>query len=346
MKNNKSFSLILTGLILAFVTVVLPATTNAQGRYANTYSKNQVKGYIDRLERSSNTFRKDFDRAMDRSSLNGTPTEDRFNANVKDYENSLDRLKREFNRNNSWWDNRSNVQDMLGYARPVNQMMNSLPFARNLERQWRAMRDDINKVADTFDLPGINGGGWNGGGNDGGWNGGGNAGTPPNWAVGNWTWVNGTDNRQMTIDRNGRVTVYALGNTSYGTYNRNVISLDRVTLNVTRNGNGIRLQDPNTGEISNWRNDGGNGGGNDGGNTSTPPSWAQGTFYSTNIPGYTMTINRNGQITLVGPGQTSYGRWYQGSIFINNDEFPATRINNGLSALNRNTGQATIYSKR
>ena len=36
-------------------------------------------------------------------------------------------------------------------------MMNSLPFRRNLERQWTKMRNDLNKLADTYDLPGLNG---------------------------------------------------------------------------------------------------------------------------------------------------------------------------------------------
>jgi hypothetical protein len=151
---------------------------------------------------------------MDRSNLNGTATEDEYNRLVGDYENALDRLQNRFNRNNTWWESRAKVQEMISRAQPVNGMMINLPFDRNLESQWRNMRNDINKVADTYDLPGLNGGGWSGGGWNDGWNGG----------------------------------------------------------------------------------------------TSRPPSWAQGTFYSTNIPGFTMTITVTGQVTLSGPNGTSYGR--------------------------------------
>ena len=198
MKNFKLLNLVIAALAITFAFAIIPGSVSAQGRYVNTYSKSKVKGYIDRLERSSNTFRKDFDRYMDRSNLNGTSTEDEYNQYVKNYENAVDDLQRQFNRNSSWWESRSNVERMINEAQPVNQMINRLPFARNIERQWRAMRDDINTVADTFDLPGLNGGGWNGGNwnggnngggwnggnNGGGWNGGGRTSTPPSWAAG------------------------------------------------------------------------------------------------------------------------------------------------------------------
>ena len=82
--------------------------------------------------------------------------------------------------------------------------------------------------------------------------GGGNMSSPPSWARGTWYWNQGSDRRQMIIDRAGKVTLYQLGNTMYGTYYREVISIAEITLNISRNGNGIRLQNPNTGEISLW----------------------------------------------------------------------------------------------
>ncbi len=263
MKNNKIISIIFA--VFAFAVIaMLPGSASAQvqGRYANVYSKSQVKGYIDKLETSSNRFRNDFDRFMDRSNLNGTRTEDEYNGYVEDYENSLDRLRNQFNRRRNWWDNRSNAEEMLNRAQPVNTMMNAIPFARNLERQWRTMRNDINKVADTYDLPGLEGGGWNGGNNNGGgwsggnngggWNGGGGAtSTPPSWAQGSFTW-NVTDQRQMIIDRSGRVTIYALGKESYGTFNRNVININGDSLTVSRVSNGVRLTSQTSGGTSDW----------------------------------------------------------------------------------------------
>lgn len=260
MKNSK-----LIGFVFAILAISFAAgsITAQEGRYVNTYSKSQVKGYIDKLESSSNTFRRDFDRQMDRSRRDGTIREDEYNRNVREYEDSLDRLRNQFNRGR-WWSSRSNVEDMLARAQSVNTMMNAVPFARRLERQWNAMRRDINKVADTYDLPGLNGGGWTGGpwtggGNNGGigtgtggWNGSGQMSAPPTWARGTFGWFE-TDSRTMTIDSSGRVTLYALGNTTYGTYNRNVININGDNLRVTRVGNGIRLYNPNGGGTSDWQ---------------------------------------------------------------------------------------------
>ncbi|MEJ7622659.1 MAG: hypothetical protein WKF34_01570 [Pyrinomonadaceae bacterium] len=362
MKTNKFKTYSLSILFLIALTAVGSLSVLAQGRYAKTYSKSTVGGYITRLERSSNTFRRQFDQAMDRSNIDGTDDEDRYNRIVRDYENSLDELRSDFNRQRNWWDSRMNVEEMLRYARPVNDMMTSLPFGRNLETQWRAMRNDINKVADTYDLPGLagggwNGGGWNGGGNDGGgWNGNGQMSTPPSWAQGTFTSTN-ISGYTMTVDRSGRITLVGPERTSYGRWNRGTIYIDNVAYPASRNGSGMRAYDRSTGRYTEysrngyadgggWNGDGNDGGGwNGSGQMSTPPSWAQGNFTSSNVGGYTMTVDRSGRITLSGPEGTSYGRWYQNSIHINNTSYPASRSGSGMRAYDRSTGRYTDYSR-
>ena len=154
----------------------LPSAVDAQItlRYQNRYSKAQVSQIISRLEKSADKFRGDFDRAMDNSNLNGTSTEDRYNQYVKDLDSALESLRSDFDRRDSWWESRNNVQNAIQRAQPVNDMMNTISFRRNIERQWSAIRNDLNAIADTFDLPGLNGGGWMGG--SGGWTGGNNGG--------------------------------------------------------------------------------------------------------------------------------------------------------------------------
>ncbi|HQX55446.1 MAG TPA: hypothetical protein PLP07_05930, partial [Pyrinomonadaceae bacterium] len=148
MKRNLLKTLLL-GAIFGAAAMIMPTDIIGQGqlRYQIRYSKADVSRIISKLEESSNTFRRDFDRAMDRSNLNGTSTEDRYNGNVRDYENSLDRLRRAFDRNNSWWDTRNDVSNVLSSAQTVNTMMNSISFRRNLERQWTNMRNDLNTLA-------------------------------------------------------------------------------------------------------------------------------------------------------------------------------------------------------
>jgi len=345
MTNKRTSFLIFSSLCLLAVVTLSTLSVSAQGRYVNVYSKSAVRGYIDRLEKSSDTFRRDFDRYMDRSNLNGTDTEDRFNRMVADYEDSLDRLRSQFNRRNNWWESRSDVQTMLSRAEPVNGMVNSLPFGRNLESQWRSMRNDINKVADTYDLPGLNGGGWNGGGWNDGWNG--NTSRPPTWAQGTFYSTNITG-YTMTINGTGQVTLEGPNGTFYGRWTQNTIYINNEVYPATRAGNGIRAYNNATRTYTNYsRSRGGYGNDNDnGGNSTTPPNWAVGTFDSQNIQGYTMTVYRDGRVTISGPYGTTSGSWNRNSIFIGGQEFPASRINGGVSAMNNSTGTATIYMRR
>jgi hypothetical protein len=340
---NKRRALLLTAtLFLGGFSLMASVPTFAQGRYANRYSKRDVSGIISRMETSSNAFRRDFDRAMDNSNLNGTGQEERFNNIVRDFENSVDRLRREFDRNAGWWETRGQVENMIREARPVNSMMTSLAFRRNIERQWNQLRNDINTVADTYDLPGLNGGGWTG--SSGGEGGDGQTSRPPSWASGTFYSTDGS-NIMMTINPNGRVTVVNAGNTYYGTFYRNRINLNNDTSDISRQGDGIRTYNRNTGQYTTYSRQGWGGGG--GSNTSRPPSWAQGSWMAVNSPdSILMTIDSNGTITLNNNGQTYYGTYYSDTINLNGDISTVTRNGNRLRTYNQRTGQTTDYRRQ
>ena len=335
-----------------------------QGRYANQYSRNDVNNIIRRLEDSSNTFRTDFRNEM--GSYRG-PQENQYNQTVANYENAIDRLRKRFDRdNNNWWQSRNEVQSVISTAQPVNDMMNNIQFRRNLERQWNRMRDDLNKLADTFDLPGLNGGGWNGG-NNGGYNGGGYNGgngggynggyngqmsTPPSWAQGTFYSTNSNDRIVLTIGPNGSVAVVNNGQTFYGGFNRGRIMVNNDVSDLTQTRNGIRTYNRSTGQTTNYTRNGGSNGGypsegyQGGGNVSSPPSWAQGTFYSTNGSQITMSIGSDGRISLFTNGQTYYGTFYQNTITLNGDASTVTQTRNGIRTYNQRTGETTEYRRR
>src|SRR5687768_15290739 len=88
--------------------------------------------------------------------------------------------------------------------------------------------------------------------NDTGGGGGGNISRPPNWARGTWYWVEGP-NRRMTIDDDGRITLFNQGRTSFGTYYNNTVTIDGITSTISRQGNQIRTVNQATGEYSTYR---------------------------------------------------------------------------------------------
>lgn len=230
MKNRRLQIFIQTAFGLALGILVLSVPTMAQGRYANVYSKRDVSGIIAKLERSSNEFQTNFSRNLNQSNLNGTNEEDRLNRIVSDYENALDRLRRDFDRTDNWWNSRNNVQEVMREARPVNRMMNNLPFARRLERQWNNMRRDLNKLAETYDLPALGDG-------EGGGGGGGNV---PSWAVGNFYGRNPVDGRviALTINDDGTALVNIEGIMTNASISRDILTVDGARARVTRLKNG------------------------------------------------------------------------------------------------------------
>lgn len=329
---------------MAFV-LVAAEVSNAQLRYANRYSKRDVGNIIARMESRSNEFRRDFDRALDNSNLNGTQAEDRFNNIVRDFENSVDQLRYEFDRSNSWWESRYDVQDMIRDARPVNTMINDLPFRRNIERQWNNLRNEINKVADTFDLPGLNGGGWNGG-SGGGWDGGTGAGNVPSWATGTFYGRNPETGGTITlnIQRNGSVTISTDGGASvYASMNRTTLTNAQYVSRVTRINNGIRTTDVNNGNyIDYYSTPGGIGGGS--GNV---PSWATGTFYGRNPQTggtVTLSVQKNGSVTISSDGGAPVYASMNNTTLTNGQYISrVTRINNGIRTTDVNNGNYIDY---
>ena len=138
-------------LMLILTSVVASAQWNEQ--YWRRYNKKQVEQIIASVETSTDSFRKDFDEWLDHSRFDGREKEDKFNSKVKGFEDATDKLRSEFDREDSWWETRSEVEKMLAEARTIAQMMRNRDFGRDVENQWRKLRINVNKLAGTYRLP-------------------------------------------------------------------------------------------------------------------------------------------------------------------------------------------------
>ena len=310
---------------------------DAQGRYVGQYSKRDVSDIIRRMEEGSDEFRTDFRRELNNSNLNSS-TRNRFNGYVASMENSIDDLRRHFDRQDSWWTSRSRVQTVVRNSQNVNTMMRSLPFERQLERQWNQLRNQINRVADTYDLPGLDGGGWGGGpwnpGNPGG---GGNR--PPNWLVGTWYWNEG--NNRMTIQSNGNIDVNNNGVYARGSFRNGMLVFSDSTASYIRVGNNLRTTNQNTGMVLTWSRNPWNGGGG-GGNSSRPPNWAVGHWRAVGQGSLTLSVQSDGQVVAVNNGRYFRGTWYNNSVTLN-DGSNSTMSSNGRNRMRgRNTSSGLV----
>jgi len=239
--------------------------------------------------------------------------------------------------------------------------MNDAAFARRLERQWNQLRRDINRLADTYDMPGLNGGGWNGNGgrnngggvNDGGsWNGGGRQGNVPSWAEGTFYARNPQTGGviTMTVERNGSVMIdFGGGNRGNATINGTRLVFGSYVNDVTRINNGFRTTNISTGEYIDYYRTPINGGivGPGVVGSGGVPSWAIGTFYARNPRTggvITMNVERNGIVMI------DFGDGNRGNATINGTRLvfdsyvnDVTRINNGFRTTNIATGEFIDY---
>jgi hypothetical protein len=111
-----------------------------------------VQRIIERVENRSDVFRRAVDRQLDRSRLNGTKREDRINEQVKQFDRTVDELRAEFSRRDSWMETRGNVERVLRQANDVNRILRDGNLGRGVEGEWSTLRRELNTLAQAYDL--------------------------------------------------------------------------------------------------------------------------------------------------------------------------------------------------
>ena len=144
-------ALSLGAVILISFSAAAAQGTGPSGRY---YTKAEVEAIIKRVEERSDAFRKVIDHSLDRSALNGTNREDNINQQVKELENTIDKLRKDFDRANTWQETREQVQRVLNEADEVNAMMRRGRWRRGgvVKSEWALVRSDLNKLFGVYNL--------------------------------------------------------------------------------------------------------------------------------------------------------------------------------------------------
>lgn len=148
-------------LVICVALATLGAVQVARGQYQPTYSQSQVRTYsrkdVERfmrdVERSSQDFHRNFDSWIGRGSSDRQGHEDVYNQDVHELKEELTTLRSNFNKRNDWWLARSDMQRVLSAATAVNSIMSDRGMRGGLNRQWSALRANINTLANAFNLP-------------------------------------------------------------------------------------------------------------------------------------------------------------------------------------------------
>lgn len=130
-------------------------TVSAQRRIARgkIYTKAEVERIIKRVEDRSDKFKREFDKALDRSRLNNTNREDQLNQYARDLERATDELRREFDRRDTWIENKEEVRRCLSAASKINGAMRNRRLGPKVESTWAALRFELNTLAQVYNLP-------------------------------------------------------------------------------------------------------------------------------------------------------------------------------------------------
>lgn len=153
MKNH--LSKIFFVFAAAFALVMLADVASAQPRRARgkVYTKAEVDAIIKRVETRADNFKKEFDKALDKSRLDGSDREDELNSYAKDLEKQTDELRREFDRRDLWIENKDEVRRCLATATKINVAMRNRKLGRDVETTWAALRYELNTLAKVYNLP-------------------------------------------------------------------------------------------------------------------------------------------------------------------------------------------------
>ncbi|HJQ71686.1 MAG TPA: hypothetical protein VKA70_22105 [Blastocatellia bacterium] len=119
---------------------------------SRSYTRVNVDRLIRQAENRSDQFVAIFDRALDRSRLEGTIREDRLNERAFQLERELNVVRQQFNRTGDHYSVRSHVANALEVAQGINTVMRNRRLIPVAERQWTLLRSDLNRLAAIYNL--------------------------------------------------------------------------------------------------------------------------------------------------------------------------------------------------
>lgn len=159
----------------AILALCLPVLAAAQGGYGypdsgrnrngnyGRYDERYLKDSIQRLDRLSRDFERDLDRALDRSRVNGTRTEDQINAQGHDFRRAVSNLKSNFGNGRDLNRSRDEAQRVLQEAQQFDRIGRNRGIDSRVASEWSQIQRELSIISDAYGLGYY--GGYNNGGN-------------------------------------------------------------------------------------------------------------------------------------------------------------------------------------
>jgi len=144
----KSFVVTGTLALAALLAGVAPAQPrHDQGR--------DIARVIANCEERTNQFRRSFRYALDRSVYRDSMREDELNRHADRLERVMNRVRESWNLEHNAGRTRALVSEALTTSQDINRAMMRGRLHPEIQKQWFAVRSELNHLAEVFDLPGI-----------------------------------------------------------------------------------------------------------------------------------------------------------------------------------------------
>ena len=143
-------------LPLAVVLIVLaPGILRAQPRYGGPDRRDNIARVIADCEGRTNEFRRSLRMALDRSEMNNTRREDELNMDASRLEQAMNRVRESWNFEHNPGRTRRSVNDAIAVGQNINRTMIRRRLNPDVQRQWDIVRGELNRLAESFQLPRI-----------------------------------------------------------------------------------------------------------------------------------------------------------------------------------------------
>lgn len=124
---------------------------NNNGNVVNPYrvSETNVRTLLTRLETNTDNYRRQVTIDFDRSALNNTRSEDSFNAYVTDFENSVDKLKQNFESRRS---TTADIDEVMSRAYNIDAFMRDYRMSTPTQTQWSLVKRDLDTLSNYYNV--------------------------------------------------------------------------------------------------------------------------------------------------------------------------------------------------
>jgi hypothetical protein len=138
------------------VALLLPGILAAQRGYPPRDERiSNISRVVADCEERTNQFRSSLRAALDRSAINGTRREDQLNTDAERLERAMNRVREAWNREHDPPKTRHFVDDAISAGQDINRTMVRRRLNPDVQRQWDAVRGELNRLAEAFELPRI-----------------------------------------------------------------------------------------------------------------------------------------------------------------------------------------------